>query len=100
MHSFARLRACELASRGFPTQIIARWLDSEGFARPAPGTALDQSRHRRVAAPSVWTGAPGRALKSVSIALTASPTAPATARGRKNSGLCPAPHPSPTTQCS
>lgn len=34
VHSFARLRACELASRGFPTQIIARWLDSEGFAPP------------------------------------------------------------------
>jgi hypothetical protein len=34
VHSFARLRACELASRGFPHHVIARWLDSEGFAPP------------------------------------------------------------------
>jgi len=32
--SFARLRAAELASRGFPPHAIARWLDSEGFAPP------------------------------------------------------------------
>lgn len=38
--SFARLRAAELASRGFPPHAIARWLDSEGFAPP-------RSRHLR-----------------------------------------------------
>ncbi len=32
--SFARLRACELSTRGFPHHVIARWLDSEGFAPP------------------------------------------------------------------
>lgn len=32
--SFARLRAAELASRGFPSHVVARWLDSEGFAPP------------------------------------------------------------------
>ena len=35
--SFARLRAAELASRGFPPHAIARWLDSEGFAPPRSG---------------------------------------------------------------
>jgi len=38
--SFARLRAAELASRGFPPHAIARWLDSEGFAPP-------RARHQR-----------------------------------------------------